>query len=100
MEFVGFRRPGGDPGNYTLEDYTLDRGPAQSVGMRVTVVALALIRRGFALRIEALPAAARGPVVRVADQEAASRHALGVAETGADEVVLAVPVDQDRGPRD
>src|SRR5256885_8615246 len=72
----------------------------RSVGVRVPVMALALIRRGFALRVEALPAAARGPVVRVAHEEAASRHALGVVDTGAVEVVLAVPVDEDLEPVD
>src|SRR2546427_3523590 len=75
----------------------MDRG---SGGVRVPVMALALIRRGFAFRVEALPAAARGPVVRVAHEEAASRHALGVVDTGAVEVVLAVPVDEDLEPVD
>src|SRR5713226_959158 len=58
---------------------------------------MALLRVGslFALRVEALAAAAGGPVVRVAHEEAAPRDALRVVDARPVEVVLAVPVDED-----
>src|SRR6267378_5308760 len=69
----------------------------RSISVRVRVAVVALIRVGslFTLRVEALPAAARGPVVRVAHKESAPRDALGVIDARTVEVVLAVPVDED-----
>src|SRR5437667_8872549 len=63
--------------------------------VRVAVVAFLRVRGLFALRVETLAAAAGGPVVRVAHEEAAPRDALRVVNARAVEVVLAVPVDED-----
>src|SRR5436853_5749380 len=58
---------------------------------------MALFRVGsfFTLRVEALPAATGGPVVRVAHEESAACDTLRVVNARAVEVVLAVPVDED-----
>src|SRR3990170_4732471 len=56
------------------------------------------VRRGLPLRGEALPAAARGPVVRVAHDEPAPRDALRVVHARAVEVGGAVRVHDDLDP--
>src|SRR5204863_427361 len=58
-------------------------------------MALLGVRSLFAFRIETLAAAARGPVVRVAYEEAAARDALGIVDARSVEVLLAVSVHAD-----
>src|SRR2546427_9011231 len=57
-----------------------------------------LVRRSFALLVEGLTAAARGPVVRVADREPAPRDGLDVVHARAVDELLRVPVDDDLDP--
>src|SRR2546430_3893725 len=63
-------------------------------------MALLGVRSLFAFRIETLAAAARGPVVRVAYEEAAARDALGIVDARSVEVLLAVSVHEDLEPVD
>jgi hypothetical protein len=58
-------------------------------------MALFRVRGLFSFRIEALTAAAGGPVVRVADEESATRDALRIVDVRAVEVCLAVRVNED-----
>src|SRR5207249_11405056 len=58
-------------------------------------MALLGVRSFFAFRIEALAAAARGPVVRIAHEEAAARDALRIVDARSLEVLLAVSVHED-----
>src|SRR5438034_4932650 len=58
-------------------------------------MALLGVRSLFAFRIEALAAAARGPVVRIAHEEATARDALRIVDGRSVQVLLAVRVDED-----
>src|SRR5439155_5529907 len=69
-------------------------GGAISVRVRVAVMALFRVGSFFTLRVEALPAATGGPVVRVAHEESAACDTLRVVNARAVEVVLALPVDK------
>src|SRR5438477_11514159 len=63
-------------------------------------MALLGVRSLFAFRIETLAAAPRGPVVRVAYEEAAARDALGIVDARSVQVLLAVSVHEDLEPVD
>src|SRR5205814_10603728 len=76
------------------------KGLRSLVRVRVPVMALLGVRSLFAFRIETLAAAARGPVVRVAYEEAAARDALGIVDARSVEVLLAVSVHEDLEPVD
>src|SRR5205814_10063065 len=76
------------------------KGLRSLVRVRVPVMALLGVRSFFAFRIEALAAAARGPLVRVAYEEAAARDALRIVDARSVEVLLAVSVHEDLEPAD
>src|SRR2546426_1769499 len=67
------------------------------VSVAVGVLA-GLVRGALSLLVEGLAAAARGPVVRVADREPAPRDGLDVVHAGAVDELLRVPVDDDLDP--
>src|SRR6266581_2932695 len=61
-----------------------DAQEAETVGSRLVLVVVALVRvRGaLALLVEGLPAAARGPVVRVRNEEPGASHRFAVVHRG------------------
>src|SRR6266540_7091790 len=72
------------------------QGPESSAsGFVFVVVAFVGVRGAFALLVEGLPAAARGPVVRVRHHEAGSGDRLAIVDRGPVEVLRGLPVDHD-----